>query len=106
MSSSYGEGTTLFSEQGSDFGGNGAINFYSAGYTQASSYGGAQTEEPVQFCLQSDNSFVVQNPAVNGANVVMQCGGTIYLYTAGNAMGLTGCSTVILSMAYAMEALV
>ena len=59
---------------------------------------------PVQFCLQPDDTFVVQNlgtqdPA-NDANVVQICplDGAVYLHTERNA-AIRGCNTVRLQIA-------
>ena len=81
---------TLFSDQSSDSSGNGPIYFDSIDTIQG--YG---TEvNAVQFCLQDDNSFLVQN-AEDGATDVMMCAGVIYLYTAANA-ATSGCTPVTL----------
>lgn len=53
---------------------------------------------PVEFCLNSDNTFTVQNPAgANGmANVVQICSdGVVYLFDAATAASF-GCNTVTL----------
>lgn len=54
-------------------------------------------DDAVQFCLQSDNSFVVQNPT-SGATSVMICSGTIYLFTEAAAAS-SGCTPVTLILA-------
>ena len=88
-------GLTLLSDQDSGNGGNEPIYFDSTANTQIPGYGcGGATSEPVQFCLQSDNTFVVQNPS-NGATVVMMCAEILYLFTAADGVA-SGCTAVTL----------
>ncbi|KAK3109856.1 hypothetical protein LTR53_016449 [Teratosphaeriaceae sp. CCFEE 6253] len=85
-------GLTLYSDQNSQYGGNGAVHFDSLNSIQNQQY---QTySEAVQFCLQPDNTFIVQNPSV-GANVLQLCNDVLYLYTPGNATN-SGCTSVTL----------
>ncbi|KAK5124917.1 hypothetical protein LTR85_001107 [Meristemomyces frigidus] len=85
-------GLTPFSDQDSSGAGKEPIYFDSG--TTIQSYG-AGGYDAVQFCLQSDNSFLVQNPT-DGAAVVQICSDNfIYLYTAANA-ATSGCTTVTL----------
>lgn len=64
---------------------------------------------PVQFCLQSDNTFVVQNLGTqdpnDDANIVQTCpdGGAVYLHTA-SAAAIRGCTTVRLQIVNARPA--
>lgn len=85
-------GLTLYSDQDSSGAGNEPIYFDSVNDIQASGYG--NSDEAVQFCLQSDNTFLVQNPS-DGAATVQLCSGVIYLMTAANAAS-SGCTTVTL----------
>jgi hypothetical protein len=94
------DGTTLYSDQ--DLGGNGDGPVY---FDDLDTF---ETSNmfPVQFCLQPDNTFVVQNQGndkqdpTDDANVVQICpaDGAVYLYTAANAL-TSGCSTVRLQIA-------
>lgn len=80
---------TLYSDEDSS---NGPIYFDSLNSIQG--YGASA--EAVEFCLQPDNTFTVENPS-NGATDVMMCNGVLYLYTA--AAGATsGCTPVTLEM--------
>jgi len=85
-------GLTLYSDQNSQYAGNGAVHFDSINSIQNSQYG--TYAEAVQFCLQPDKSFIVQNPSI-GANILQLCNGVLYLYTAGNATN-SGCTSVTL----------
>lgn len=81
---------TLYSNQQDDNSGNGPIFWDSLDAIQG--YGPG--EQAVQFCLQNDNTFVVQNP-VDGATNVMMCAGVIYLLSAENA-ATSSCTPVTL----------
>lgn len=60
--------------------------------------GGYQSgDDAVQFCLQTDDTFIVQNPT-NGATTVAICSGTIYLFTD-QAAATSGCTIITLIMA-------
>ncbi|KAK0354564.1 hypothetical protein LTR94_011973 [Friedmanniomyces endolithicus] len=83
-------GLTLYSDQNSQYAGDSPLYFDSINSIQNSQYG--TYAESVQFCLQPDNSFVVQNPSI-GANVLQLCNNELWLYTVGNATG-SGCTTV------------
>ncbi|KAK3628681.1 hypothetical protein LTR56_018496 [Elasticomyces elasticus] len=85
-------GLTLYSDQNSQYAGNGAVYFDSINSIQNSQYG--TYSEAVQFCLQPDNTFIVQNPSI-GANVLQLCNNRLYLYTAGNATN-SGCTSITL----------
>lgn len=94
------DGTTLYSDQ--DLGGNGDGPVYFDDLDTISN----SNMFPVQFCLQPDNTFVVQNlgndktdPA-DDANVVQICpaDGAVYLYTADRALA-SGWRTVRLQIA-------
>ncbi|KAK5769328.1 hypothetical protein LTS12_000255 [Elasticomyces elasticus] len=74
------------------YAGNGAVYFDSINSIQNSQYG--TYSEAVQFCLQPDNTFIVQNPSI-GANVLQLCNNRLYLYTAGNATN-SGCTSITL----------
>jgi hypothetical protein len=92
------DGTTLYSDQ--DITGTGDEPIY---------FDTLQTSEdsgmyPVQFCLQPDNTFVVQNLATqdpaDDANIVQICpdDGAVHLYTATTA-AMRNCNTVRLQIA-------
>ena len=81
---------TLYSDQDSAGAGNEPIYFDSIDNIQG--YGPGV--DAVQFCLQPDNTFLVQNPS-DGATDVMLCAGVIYLYTAANGAA-SGCTPVTL----------
>jgi hypothetical protein len=83
-------GKTLYSDQGLDNAGNEPIYFDSLDTNGGYGNGGTA----VQFCLQGDNSFVVQNPS-NGATNLMMCAGVVYLFTAENA-ATSGCTPITL----------
>ncbi|KAK0899292.1 hypothetical protein LTR91_000957 [Friedmanniomyces endolithicus] len=83
-------GLTLYSDQNSQYAGDSPLYFDSINSIQNSQYG--TYAESVQFCLQPDNSFVVQNPSI-GANVLQLCNNELWLCTVGNATG-SGCTTV------------
>jgi hypothetical protein len=94
------DGTTLYSDQDLGSNGDGPVYFDDLDTFQNSNM------FPVQFCLQSDDTFVVQNlgndkqnPA-DDANVVQICStdGAVYLYTADRAL-TSGCRTVRLQIA-------
>jgi hypothetical protein len=92
-------GTTLFSDQDSLVGsGDGPIYWDSYTVFSDGDY------FPVQFCLQPDNSFVVQNrlgtdDTADDANVVQICpDGALYLQTPSNASA-SNCNTVNLRLA-------
>jgi hypothetical protein len=93
------DGTTLFSDQDSLVGsGDGPIYWDSYAVFSNGDY------FPVQFCLQPDNSFVVQNrlgtdDTADDANVVQICPGNIlYLQTPSKAAS-SNCNTVTLRLA-------
>lgn len=85
-------GLTLYSDQDGGSAGNGPVYFDSvqqiAGYDSSSA---------VQFCLQPDNTFLVQNP-IDGATDVRMCAGVVYLFTGANG-ARSGCTPVILQRA-------
>ncbi|TKA73603.1 hypothetical protein B0A55_05715 [Friedmanniomyces simplex] len=83
-------GLTLYSDQNSQYAGDSPLYFDSINSIQNSQYG--TYSEAVQFCLQPDNSFIVQNPSI-GANVLQLCNNVLWLYTPGNATS-SGCTTV------------
>jgi hypothetical protein len=95
-----GDGTTLYSDQ--DLGGNGDGSVY---FDDLDAFENSNMF-PVQFCLQPDNTFVVQNQGndkqdpADDANLVQICpaDGAVYLYTADRAL-TSGCSTVRLQIA-------
>ncbi|KAK4549330.1 hypothetical protein LTR36_006327 [Oleoguttula mirabilis] len=87
-------GLTLFSDQDSAGAGNEPIYLDSTTTLQ-----GYTSYDAVQFCLQSDSSFLVRNPT-DGATTVQICSdGLLYLYTANNA-ATSGCTTVGLTVVY------
>ena len=98
-----GGANALYSDQQQPYGGNGPIFLDTVNSLQnTQSYGaGVVTRQPITFCLQADNTFLVSNPAVPGANVVAICGGLISLYTQANytAQG-SSCSRLKLTVAY------
>jgi hypothetical protein len=95
-----GDGTTLYSDQ--DLGGNGDGPVY---FDDLDTFENSNMF-PMQFCLQPDNTFVVQNQGndkqdpADDANLVQICAadGAVYLYTADRAL-ISGCSTVRLQIA-------
>lgn len=85
-------GVTLYSDQDQFNGGSQPIYFDSL--TSYNNNGFV----PVEFCLNADNTFTVQNPAgANGmANVVQICSdGLVYLFDSATAAQFS-CSTVTL----------
>lgn len=84
-------GQTLYSDQDAANDGNSPIFFDSL---DSSPPGYTAGTDAVQFCLQSDNTFLVQNPA-DGATSVMMCAGVLNLFTAANA-ATSGCTPVTL----------
>ena len=97
------DGTTLYSDQ--DLTGSGDEPIY---------FDTLQTSEdsnmyPVQFCLQPDNTFVVQNLGTqdpnDDASIVQICpgDGAVYLHTA-SAAAIRGCTTVRLQIVNARPA--
>jgi len=87
-------GITLYSDQDQFNSGAEPIYFDSLANYQSNAY------EPVQFCLNADNTFTVQNQsgASGLANVVQVCSdGLVYLFDAQTATQNT-CSTVTLAL--------
>lgn len=97
------DGTTLYSDQDLTGSGDEPIYFDTLQTSEDSSM------YPVQFCLQSDNTFVVQNLGTqdpnDDANIVQICpgDGAVYLHTT-SAAAIRGCSTVRLQIADAPSA--
>lgn len=95
------DGSTLYSDQDLTGSGNGPVYFDDMDAIMNSNF------NPVQFCLQPNNTFVVQNlgndkqdPA-DDANVVQICSdGVIYLHTEAIA-ATSGCNTIRLEIAQA-----
>jgi hypothetical protein len=93
------DGTTLFSDQDSLVGsGDGPIYWDSYAVFSDGDY------FPVQFCLQPDNSFVVQNrlgtdDTADDANVVQICPGSILYLQAPSKAASSNCNTVTLRLA-------
>jgi hypothetical protein len=94
------DGTTLYSDQDLTGSGDEPIYFDTLQTSEDSSM------YPVQFCLQPDNTFVVQNLGTqdpsDDANIVQICpsDGAVYLHTA-SAAAIRGCNTVQLQIAVA-----
>lgn len=98
------DGTTLYSDQDITGSGNGPVYFDTLDAIENSAF------NPVQFCLQSDNTFVVQNlgndkaDAADDANILQLCPDqevgqvTLYLHTPAVAAS-SGCDTVRLEIA-------
>jgi hypothetical protein len=92
------DGTTLYSDQDLTGSGDEPIYFDTLQTSEDSSM------YPVQFCLQPDNTFVVQNLGTqdpnDDANIVQICpsDGAVYLHTA-SAAAIRGCNTVRLQIA-------
>jgi hypothetical protein len=92
------DGTTLYSDQDLTGSGDEPIYFDTLQTSEDSSM------YPVQFCLQSDNTFVVQNLGTqdpnDDASIVQICpgDGAVYLHTA-SAAAIRGCNTVRLQIA-------
>lgn len=98
------DGTTLYSDQDITGSGNGPVYFDTLDAIENSAF------NPVQFCLQSDNTFVVQNlgndkaDAADDANILQLCPDqevgqvTLYLHTPAVAAN-SGCDTVRLEIA-------
>lgn len=104
-----GDGTTFYSDQNITGGGNGPVYFDTLDAIENSAF------NPVQFCLKSDDTFVVQNlsndktdPA-DDANILQLCPDqevgqiTLYLHTPAVAAN-SGCNTVRLEIAQAPPA--
>ena len=92
------DGTTLYSDQDLTGSGDEPIYFDTLQTSEDSSM------YPVQFCLQPDNTFVVQNLGTqdpnDDANIVQICpgDGAVYLHTVA-AAAIRGCNTVRLQIA-------
>jgi hypothetical protein len=98
------DGTTLYSDQDLTGSGDEPIYFDTLQTSEDSSM------YPVQFCLQPDNTFVVQNLGTqdpnDDANIVQICpdDGAVYLHTAA-AAAIRGCTTVRLQIVDARPAI-